>query len=161
MCRLFYKNQHNVSNSSKHNILLRQAGKEVGFKELFLIYTQFSHKMEIFRIVWSIPWGPLWAPKPSNWKHEENAKYLSRIQDIMVFVFTPKCRINMNDFIFVSAKSKNYVRGETEWIDFYYIIINSLWFVSLYIFHLQSFWNKHTLYLQRKWNDSNQHRKHF
>ena len=123
MCRLFYKNQHNVSNSSKHNIRLRRAGKEVGFKDLFSIYTQFSHKMEIFRILWSIPWGPLSAPKPSNWKHEENANCLSRIQDIMVFVFTPKCRINMNDFIFVSAKSKNYVRGETEWIDFYYIMI--------------------------------------
>ena len=57
------------------------------------------------------------------------------------FVFTPNCRINMNDFIFVSAKSKNYVRGETEWIDFYYIIINSLWFVSLYSYSIFFIYN--------------------
>ena len=138
MCRLFYKNQHNVSHSSKHNILLRQAGKEVGFKDLFLIYTQFSHKMEIFRILWSIPWGPLWAPKPSNWKHEENAKCLSRIQDIMVFVFTPKCRINMNDFIFVSAKSKNYVRCETDWFDYY-----TLWLI---LYDLPSYFYSYSIF---------------
>ena len=108
MCRLFYKNQHNVSNSSKHNILLRQAGKEVGFKDLFLFTLSFHIKWKYLEYFDQYPedlYGLL-NLVIGNMRKMQNV--------YLVFVFTPKCRINMNDFIFVSAKSKNYVRGETE-----------------------------------------------